>query len=44
MHFHGHILSFTGMKPDPEKERAIMDMLKPMDSNGVQCLIRFAIT
>ncbi len=40
--FHGHILSSTGLKPDPEKVRAIMDMPNPTDTKGVQRLIGFA--
>lgn len=40
--FHGHILSCAGLKPDPEKVRAIMDMPNPTDAKGVQRLIGFA--
>ncbi|KAI5108262.1 hypothetical protein C0J45_1856, partial [Silurus meridionalis] len=40
--FHGHILSSMGLKPDPEKVRAIMDMPNPTDAKGVQRLIGFA--
>ncbi|KAJ8395956.1 hypothetical protein AAFF_G00026640 [Aldrovandia affinis] len=30
--FHGHILSSAGLKPDPEKVRAIIDMPNPTDA------------
>uniref|UniRef100_A0A8K9WQE0 ribonuclease H n=1 Tax=Oncorhynchus mykiss TaxID=8022 RepID=A0A8K9WQE0_ONCMY len=42
VHFHGHILSAKGLKPDPDKVRAIHDMPNPSDAKEVQCLIRFA--
>ncbi|XP_041440689.1 uncharacterized protein K02A2.6-like [Xenopus laevis] len=41
VHFHGHILSAEGLKPDPEKVRAIKDMPAPTDSKGVQRFIGF---
>lgn len=40
--FHGHILSAAGLKPDPEKVRAIIDMPNPTDAKGVQRLVGFA--
>ena len=40
--FHGHILSVVGLKPDPEKVRAIIEMPNPTDAKGVQRLIGFA--
>ncbi|KAJ8361627.1 hypothetical protein SKAU_G00181520 [Synaphobranchus kaupii] len=40
--FHGHILSSAGLKPDPEKVRAIIDMPNLTDAKGVQRLIGFA--
>lgn len=40
--FHGHILSSTGLKPDPEKVRSIMDVSNPTDAKGLQHLIGFA--
>lgn len=40
--FHGHILSASGLKPDPEKVKAIVDMPNPEDAKGVQRLIGFA--
>ncbi|KAI4894807.1 hypothetical protein NFI96_015293, partial [Prochilodus magdalenae] len=40
--FHGHILSSNGLKPDPEKVRAIVNMPNPTDAKGVQRLIGFA--
>lgn len=40
--FHGHILSATGLKPDPEKVQAIVDMPNPTDAKGVQRLVGFA--
>lgn len=42
VHFHGHILSAKGLKPDPDKVRAILDMPNPSDAKGVQRLIGFA--
>lgn len=32
--FHGHLLTTDGVKPDPEKVRAIKDMPPPTDSKG----------
>eukprot|EP00063_Salmo_salar_P032454 XP_014007289.1 PREDICTED: uncharacterized protein LOC106575331 [Salmo salar] len=42
VHCHGHILSAKGLKPDPDKVRAILDMPNPSDAKGVQRLIVFA--
>lgn len=39
--FHGHILSAVGLKADPEKVRAVLDMLAPVDVKSVQRLIAF---
>ena len=35
---HGHLVTIESLRPDPEKVRAIMDMPKPTDVAGVQCL------
>lgn len=40
--FHGHVLTASGLKPDPEKVRAIVDMPNPSDAKGVQRIIGFA--
>lgn len=40
--FHGHILSATGRKPDPDKIKATVDMPNPTDTKGVQRLVGFA--
>lgn len=34
--FHGHILSAEGLKPDPEKIRAVQEMPHPTDAKAVQ--------
>lgn len=34
--FHGHILSAQGLKADPEKVKAVMDMPLPTDVKAVQ--------
>lgn len=39
--FHGHILSAVGLKADPEKVRAVLDMPAPTDVKSVQRLIGF---
>ena len=35
----GHIFGAEGIKPDPEKTRAVLEMEKPSDVQGVQRLI-----
>ena len=35
----GHVLSKDGIRPDPEKIKAIKDMLAPVDKKGVQRLL-----
>ena len=37
--FHGHIFTKDGLKPDPEKVRAVVDMARPTDKAGVQRLL-----
>ncbi|KAJ8380928.1 hypothetical protein SKAU_G00017060 [Synaphobranchus kaupii] len=39
--FHGHILSSDGLKIDPEKTRAVMEMPTPTDAKSVQRFIGF---
>uniref|UniRef100_A0A8C4S4R6 Gypsy retrotransposon integrase-like protein 1 n=1 Tax=Erpetoichthys calabaricus TaxID=27687 RepID=A0A8C4S4R6_ERPCA len=39
--FHGHILSSSGLKADPEKVRAIMEMPTPTDAKAVQRFVGF---
>ncbi|KAK7918719.1 hypothetical protein WMY93_010003 [Mugilogobius chulae] len=39
--FHGHILSAEGLRPDPEKIRAVQDMPHPTDAKAVQRFIGF---
>ena len=34
--FLGHIITADGLKPDPDKVKAIDDMLRPIDIEGVQ--------
>ena len=41
VHFHGHILSTEGLKADPKKVRAVMDMPNPTDAKGVQRCVGF---
>ena len=41
VHFHGHVLSAEGLRPDPEKERVVQDMPAPEDVKGVQRFIGF---
>ena len=37
--FHGHLFSHDGLKTDPEKVRAIVEMPRPTDKSGVQRLL-----
>lgn len=39
--FHGHILSAEGLKADPDKVRAVLDMPNPTDTKGVQRFVGF---
>ena len=39
--FHGHVLSAEGLRPDPEKVRAVQAMPAPGDVKGVQRFIGF---
>lgn len=39
--FHGHVLSAEGLRPDPEKVRAVQAMPPPVDVKGVQRFIGF---
>ena len=39
--FHGHVLSAEGLKADPEKVRAVLDMPNPTDAKGVQRCVGF---
>uniref|UniRef100_A0AAZ3NNW3 Reverse transcriptase/retrotransposon-derived protein RNase H-like domain-containing protein n=1 Tax=Oncorhynchus tshawytscha TaxID=74940 RepID=A0AAZ3NNW3_ONCTS len=39
--FHGHILSSTGLKADPEKVKAVLEMPHPSDVKGVQRFVGF---
>lgn len=39
--FHGHILSAQGLKADPEKVQAVMDMPVPSDVKAVQRFVGF---
>lgn len=41
VHFHGHILSSEGLKIDPEKTRAVLEMPTPADVKAVQRFIGF---
>ncbi|KAJ8346711.1 hypothetical protein SKAU_G00281120 [Synaphobranchus kaupii] len=41
LRFHGHILSAAGLKADPEKVRAVLEMPAPSDVKGVQRFIGF---
>ena len=41
VHFHGHILSSEGLKIDPEKTRAVLEMPTPTDAKAVQRFIGF---
>ena len=36
--FHGHVFTRDGLKPDPEKVRAVVDMPRPTDKAEVQRL------
>ncbi len=38
IHFQGHVLSSSGLKADPEKVRAILEMESPKDKEGVERL------
>ena len=40
MKFHGHVFSKDGLRTDPEKVRAIVEMPRPTDKAGVQRLLR----
>ena len=40
--FHGHVFSQDGLKTDPEKVRAIVEMPRPTDKAGVQRLLGMA--
>lgn len=37
----GHVLTAKGLKPDPDKSKAILEMPKPTDVAGVERLIGF---
>ena len=37
----GHVLTNKGLKPDPGKIKAMLEMPKPTDVSGVQRIIRF---
>ena len=39
MKFHGHVISQDGLKTDPEKVRAIVEMPRPTDKAGVRRLL-----
>ena len=39
--FHGHVLSAKGLKADPDKIRAVLDMPNPTDTKGVQRFVGF---
>ena len=39
--FIGHLITSKGLKPDPEKVRAILDMPKPTNVSGVRRIIGF---
>ena len=39
LHYIGHLLSKEGLKPDPDKIRAVLDMPKPTDVRAVQRII-----
>ncbi|CAC5426704.1 unnamed protein product [Mytilus coruscus] len=39
--FIGHLVTSEGLKPDPEKIRAVMDMPKPTDFSGIRRIIGF---
>ena len=39
MKFHGHVFSQDGLKTDPEKVRAIVEMPRPTDKAGVRRLL-----
>uniref|UniRef100_A0A673W9M9 Gypsy retrotransposon integrase-like protein 1 n=1 Tax=Salmo trutta TaxID=8032 RepID=A0A673W9M9_SALTR len=39
--FHGHILSSTGLKADPEKVKAVLEMPHPSDVKAVQRFVGF---
>ncbi|XP_034058782.1 uncharacterized protein K02A2.6-like [Gymnodraco acuticeps] len=41
VHFHGHVLSTEGLKIDPEKPQAVLDMPTPTDAKAVQRMIGF---
>ena len=36
--FHGHLLTREGLKPDPEKVRAIVEMPRPNDRDDILLL------
>jgi hypothetical protein len=37
--FIGHLITSKGLKPDPEKVRAILDMPKPTNISGVNQVV-----
>ena len=37
--FHGHVLTKDGLKTDPEKVTAVVEMPRPTDKAGVQRLL-----
>ena len=39
--FIGHVISRDGLKPDPEKVRAVAEMPLPTDKKGIQRLMGF---
>jgi hypothetical protein len=41
VHFHGHILSCTRLKADPEKVKAVLDMPPQSDVKALQRFVRF---
>jgi len=40
--FIGHVASKDGLCADPAKMKAILEMPKPQDVAGIQCLLGFA--
>lgn len=40
--YYGHLLTSDGLKPDPEKIRAVIDMPKPENVKEIQCLLGMA--
>nr|XP_022311305.1 uncharacterized protein K02A2.6-like [Crassostrea virginica] len=35
----GHLITENGIKPDPTKDRALVDMPRPKDKDGVRCFL-----